>query len=203
MSGAIIIIMMNNCNDVQVHRCIECTRALEAAKDQGSSKLRTFQVSKTPGLLLISQECCQWVACCANSSGYNWVQFTQSWTKYSFPMESTRDYWFQICVEWGVKVLKLFFNRWNNRWPARPLSAFADGQAFGLIVQPRTIKASSLVHDKVFCSQYLWQSKKALNVFHYSCRVANELFAREEKHVLSAVLLQKLFDVERVQACGN
>ena len=37
---AIIIITMKNCNDFQVHRCIECIRELEAAKDQGSSRLQ-------------------------------------------------------------------------------------------------------------------------------------------------------------------
>ena len=40
MNDAIMIIVMKNCNDFQVHRCIECMRELEAAKDQGSSRLR-------------------------------------------------------------------------------------------------------------------------------------------------------------------
>jgi len=33
---------MKNCNDFQVHRCIECMRELEAAKDQGPSRLQTL-----------------------------------------------------------------------------------------------------------------------------------------------------------------
>ena len=36
INDAIIIIIMKNCNDFQVHRCIECMRELEAAKDQGN-----------------------------------------------------------------------------------------------------------------------------------------------------------------------
>ena len=36
MNDAIMIIIMKNCNDFQVHCCIECMRELEAAKDQGS-----------------------------------------------------------------------------------------------------------------------------------------------------------------------
>jgi len=40
MNDVIMIIIMKNCDDVQVHRCIECMRELEAAKDQGSSKLQ-------------------------------------------------------------------------------------------------------------------------------------------------------------------
>jgi len=36
MKDAIMIIIMKNCNDFQVHRCIECMGKLEAAKDQGS-----------------------------------------------------------------------------------------------------------------------------------------------------------------------
>jgi len=43
MNDAIVIIIMKNCNDFQVHRCIECMGELEAAKDQGSSKLQTSQ----------------------------------------------------------------------------------------------------------------------------------------------------------------
>jgi len=31
------------CDDFQAHRCIECMRELEAAKDQGSSRLQTSQ----------------------------------------------------------------------------------------------------------------------------------------------------------------
>jgi len=42
MNDAIMIIIMKNCNDFQVHRCIEYMRELEAAKDQGSSRLQTF-----------------------------------------------------------------------------------------------------------------------------------------------------------------
>jgi len=42
MNDAIMIITMKNCNDFQVHQCIECMRELEAAKDQGSSRLKTF-----------------------------------------------------------------------------------------------------------------------------------------------------------------
>jgi len=38
-----MIIIMKNCNDFQVHRCIECMGELEAAKDQGSSRLQTSQ----------------------------------------------------------------------------------------------------------------------------------------------------------------
>ena len=41
MNDAIMIIIMKNCNDFQVHRCIECMRELEATKDQGSSRLQT------------------------------------------------------------------------------------------------------------------------------------------------------------------
>jgi len=41
MKDAIMIIIMKNCNDFQVHRCTECMRELEAAKDQGSSRLQT------------------------------------------------------------------------------------------------------------------------------------------------------------------
>ena len=37
MKDAITIIIMKNCND----RCIECMGELEAAKDQGSSRLQT------------------------------------------------------------------------------------------------------------------------------------------------------------------
>jgi len=37
----IIIIVMKNYNDFQVHRCIECMRELEAVKNQGSSRLQT------------------------------------------------------------------------------------------------------------------------------------------------------------------
>jgi len=40
-----MIIIMKNCNDFQVHRCIECMRELEAAKDQGSSRLQTSQIT--------------------------------------------------------------------------------------------------------------------------------------------------------------
>jgi len=40
MNVAIIIIIMKNCNDFQVHRCIEYMRELEAAKDQGSCAWR-------------------------------------------------------------------------------------------------------------------------------------------------------------------
>ena len=40
MNDAIMIIIMKNCNDFQVHRCIECMRELEAVKDQGSSRLQ-------------------------------------------------------------------------------------------------------------------------------------------------------------------
>ena len=38
MNDAIMITIMKNCNDFQVHRCIECMRELEAAKDQESSR---------------------------------------------------------------------------------------------------------------------------------------------------------------------
>ena len=41
MKDVIIIIIMKNCNDFQVHRCIEWMGELEAAKDQGSSRLQT------------------------------------------------------------------------------------------------------------------------------------------------------------------
>jgi len=41
MNDAIMIIIMKNCNDFHVHQCIECMRELEAAKDQGSSRLQT------------------------------------------------------------------------------------------------------------------------------------------------------------------
>jgi len=41
MKDATVIIIMKNCNDYQVHRCIECMGELEAAKDQGSSRLQT------------------------------------------------------------------------------------------------------------------------------------------------------------------
>ena len=41
MKDAIMIIIMKNCNDFQVHRCIECMGELEAAKDLGSSRLQT------------------------------------------------------------------------------------------------------------------------------------------------------------------
>jgi len=34
MNVAIIIIIMKNCNDFQVHRYIECMSELEAVKDQ-------------------------------------------------------------------------------------------------------------------------------------------------------------------------
>ena len=40
MKDAIMIIIMKNCNDFQVHRCIECMGDLDAAKDQGSSRLQ-------------------------------------------------------------------------------------------------------------------------------------------------------------------
>jgi len=43
MNDAIMIIIMKNCNDFQVHRCTECMRELEAAKDQGSSRMQTSQ----------------------------------------------------------------------------------------------------------------------------------------------------------------
>jgi len=43
MNVAITIIIMKNCNDIQVHQCIECMRELEAAKDQGSSRLQISQ----------------------------------------------------------------------------------------------------------------------------------------------------------------
>jgi len=43
MKDAIMIIIMKKCNDFQVHRCIECMGELEAAKDQGSSRLQTSQ----------------------------------------------------------------------------------------------------------------------------------------------------------------
>jgi len=36
MNHAIMIMIMKNCNDFQVHRCIVCMRELEAAKDQES-----------------------------------------------------------------------------------------------------------------------------------------------------------------------
>ena len=41
MKDVIMIIIMKNCNDFQVHRCIECMGELEAVKDQGSSRLQT------------------------------------------------------------------------------------------------------------------------------------------------------------------
>jgi len=41
MNHAIMIMLMKNCNDFQVHRCIVCMRELEAAKDQGSSRPQT------------------------------------------------------------------------------------------------------------------------------------------------------------------
>jgi len=41
MNDAIMNIIMKNCNDFQVHRCIECMRELEAARDQGSSRQQT------------------------------------------------------------------------------------------------------------------------------------------------------------------
>jgi len=41
MNDAIVIIIMKNCNDFQVHRCVECMRELEAASDQRSSRLQT------------------------------------------------------------------------------------------------------------------------------------------------------------------
>jgi len=41
MNDAIMIIIMKNCNDFQEHRCIECMRELEAARDQVSSRLQT------------------------------------------------------------------------------------------------------------------------------------------------------------------
>jgi len=41
MKDAIMIIIMKNCNDFQVHRCTECMGELEATKDQGSSRLQT------------------------------------------------------------------------------------------------------------------------------------------------------------------
>jgi len=43
MNDPIMIIIMKNYNDFQVHRCIECMRELEAAKDQGPSRLQTTQ----------------------------------------------------------------------------------------------------------------------------------------------------------------
>jgi len=43
MNDAIMIIIMKNCNDFQVHQCIDYMRELEAAKDQGSSRLQTSQ----------------------------------------------------------------------------------------------------------------------------------------------------------------
>jgi len=43
MNVAIIIVIMKNCNDFQVHRCIERMRELEAAKDRGLSRLQTSQ----------------------------------------------------------------------------------------------------------------------------------------------------------------
>jgi len=46
MNVAVIIIIMKNCNDFQLHRCVECMRELEAAKDQGSSKLQTYLVQR-------------------------------------------------------------------------------------------------------------------------------------------------------------
>ena len=42
MNVAVIIIIIN-CNGFHVHRCIECIRELETAKDQGSSRLHTSQ----------------------------------------------------------------------------------------------------------------------------------------------------------------
>jgi len=41
MNDAIMINIMKNCNDFQVHQCVECMRELEAVKDQGSSSLQT------------------------------------------------------------------------------------------------------------------------------------------------------------------
>jgi len=43
MNDPFMIIIMKNCNDFQVHQCMECMRELEAAKDQGSSRLQTSQ----------------------------------------------------------------------------------------------------------------------------------------------------------------
>jgi len=40
MNDVIMIIIMKNCDEFQVRRCIECMRELEAAKDQGSSRLQ-------------------------------------------------------------------------------------------------------------------------------------------------------------------
>ena len=34
---------MKNCNDFQIHQCIEWMREFEAAKDHGSSRLQTPQ----------------------------------------------------------------------------------------------------------------------------------------------------------------
>jgi len=39
MNDAMMIIIMKNCNDFQVHRCIECMKEWEVAKDQGSSRI--------------------------------------------------------------------------------------------------------------------------------------------------------------------
>jgi len=43
MNVAIMIIIMKNCDDFQIHRCLECMRELEAAKDQGPSRQQTSQ----------------------------------------------------------------------------------------------------------------------------------------------------------------
>ena len=58
MKDAILIIIMKNCNDFQVHPCVECMGELEAAKDQGSSRLQTshkrscFQCKRTNSCFL-------------------------------------------------------------------------------------------------------------------------------------------------------
>jgi len=46
MNDATMIIIMKNCNDFQVHRCIECMRELEAAKDQESSRAADLPQTK-------------------------------------------------------------------------------------------------------------------------------------------------------------
>jgi len=56
MNDAIMIIIMKNCNDFQVHRCIESIRELEAAMDQGSSRLQTL-VPLDPPMLPYTYEC--------------------------------------------------------------------------------------------------------------------------------------------------
>ena len=107
MNVAIIIIIMKNCNDFQVHWCIECMRELEAAKDQGSSRLQTSRINNLATFFVKSNTSQAFIF----SSGV--FQRTTQWSKcqYLFTMFITltwlqcevRPLWVRV-VSYAVEI---------------------------------------------------------------------------------------------------